>query len=466
MYEFDFKGSKPNSVLHFDGKMITDFFGHKKEHRLAVLVSESQNEQLLGVPEVESECGIDLAEAIYNLLDEWGLLEDIEAFCADTTSTNTGKYKGAIRRLEYMLGRELLYLACRHHMYELGLRAAFKAKFVQSTGVDVPLFAKFKKEWKTIDLTKIQPGIQSKRVKAAFKDSKDELIQFFSEQLKTNFDRADHKELLELALIFLGQNTKAHFRAPGAMHHARWLSKAIYCFKMYIFRDQTQMSKKEKRDLESLCVFIVKFYVKAWMTCHSAIQAPKNDLSFMKAVSEFKKFDREISDAVIKKMLGHLWYLADECIAMALFDENVSLKCKKEMAMKIYEPFDDNIDKRKRVEVKSNEIKWFMQSELADYVTEHTIEFFYRFKIPTDFLKLEPKLWKNNPEYLRAFDALKDMKVVNDCAERGVKLISDFHKSLTSNEEERQFLLQVVSENRKLFPTHTKQTLSTTTKAK
>lgn len=49
----------------------------------------------------------------------------------------------------------------------------------------------------------------------------------------------------------------------------------------------------------------------------------------------------------------------------------------------------------------------------------------------------------------------KNLKVVNDIAERGVKLFEEFNKLLTNDEEEKQLLLQVVEANRKWVPTKT-----------
>lgn len=39
--------------------------------------------------------------------------------------------------------------------------------------------------------------------------------------------------------------------------------------------------------------------------------------------------------------------------------------------------------------------------------------------------------------------------MVNDSAERGVKLIQEYNKIITNNEEEKQYLLQIVEDNRK-----------------
>ena len=64
-------------------------------------------------------------------------------------------------------------------------------------------------------------------------------------------------------------------------------------------------------------------------------------------------------------------------------------------------------------------------------------------------------MWMDNDEYKQGRERVKELHVVNDTAERGVKLFEDFNKLLTYNEEEKQFLLQVVEANRQSVPTQT-----------
>ena len=44
----------------------------------------------------------------------------------------------------------------------------------------------------------------------------------------------------------------------------------------------------------------------------------------------------------------------------------------------------------------------------------------------------------------------------NDTAERGIKMISDYAQTITKDESQRQALLQVVQEHRKLHPGQSK----------
>ena len=54
---------------------------------------------------------------------------------------------------------------------------------------------------------------------------------------------------------------------------------------------------------------------------------------------------------------------------------------------------------------------------------------------------------------------IENIQPVNDSAERGVSLIETFNRTLTKDETQLQFVLQVVSEHRKLFPDAKKSTL-------
>ncbi|KAJ8961828.1 hypothetical protein NQ318_021443 [Aromia moschata] len=59
---------------------------------------------------------------------------------------------------------------------------------------------------------------------------------------------------------------------------------------------------------------------------------------------------------------------------------------------------------------------------------------------------------------------MKNLKVVNDIAERAIKLMSDYNNILT-NDEQRQYILQVVKEYRRIFPTADKASLVTDLRA-
>nr|CAI5865498.1 unnamed protein product [Callosobruchus analis] len=85
---------------------------------------------------------------------------------------------------------------------------------------------------------------------------------------------------------------------------------------------------------------------------------------------------------------------------------------------------------------------------LEQFIQPLSMDFFKRFNINTQFLKKDPLTWKNDDNYNSCLDVVKHLKVVNDSAERGVKLTEDFNNLLTKHENQKQCILQVGSDYR------------------
>jgi hypothetical protein len=61
---------------------------------------------------------------------------------------------------------------------------------------------------------------------------------------------------------------------------------------------------------------------------------------------------------------------------------------------------------------------------------------------------LATKQWATDAAYNEAAMFVHNCKVVNDMAERAVKLITDFAGTITKEEQQRQYLLQTVEKHR------------------
>ena len=195
-----------NGQINFDGKLLTDLGGFGKVNRLAVVVAQEEEIQLLCVTKTDDPTGKTVAEAVKKALEDWGLKDLINACGFDTTSSNTGIHKGSCVLLQEMLQRQLLWLACRHHILELLVKAAYHQVFGDTKAPDVKLFSILKdpSTWNNLDLQSFQlPTIPS-----SFKVDVDVLLSFIDEQLdeenSSSIPRGDYKEFLELAKIFLG----------------------------------------------------------------------------------------------------------------------------------------------------------------------------------------------------------------------------------------------------------------------
>lgn len=144
------------AIVHWDGKILSDFGGHGKVDRLPIIVTGPNFEQLLGVPQIPSGTGLEMSSAIFDTLEKWSLLDKVQGFVFDTTSSNTGRFNGACALLEQRLERDVLHLACRHHIFELILQAAIvESKLHISSGPDIAVFKRFKNAWNGIDTKNI-----------------------------------------------------------------------------------------------------------------------------------------------------------------------------------------------------------------------------------------------------------------------------------------------------------------------
>lgn len=436
-------------VLHWDGKILPEIFGKGSVDRLPVLVSGDGNDKLLGVPKVSCGTAENEANAVYRLLEKWQLLEKIQAMSFDTTSVNTGRLNGVCVGLENRLGRELNWLACRHHVMEIILSKAFTICCGPSNSPDIPLFKRFKACWDAITRQNFS-GLQVTPEVSSFSDT---TIAFLSTQCQQEQARDDYMELIELTLIVLGlAPSTIHWRAPGPVHRARWMAKLIYAMKMYVFRSQQgafRLTKKEEAQIERFVKFGALIYTRAWIAAPLATEAPAGDLQLWVDLGNYQSIDPEISRAARKILENHLWYLSDELVGLALFSDLVTAAEKKKIVQGMTrQPGERKVRGDSSILLKPDVC-------LGDFATTRTADFLCRYNVDNTFLLSAPQQWPEIEQYRSGQARLKMLRVVNDTAERAVKLFEEYNSLLTNDEEEKQLLLQVVEANRKAVPTET-----------
>lgn len=196
------------------------------------------------------------------------------------------------------------------------------------------MFNNLQTRWPSLDKTtfNILPPLKGK-----FKTLKKQALAFLLAVDKSKLIRDDYKEFVELCLILLGQysETSMSFKAPGSMSKARWMARAIYAMKLYLFSDQLNLDRKTIEALEKLCVFIVCIYAKSWLTCRFASEAAVLDIDFLKNIRAFRSIDKPVQEAVQEKFSRHTWYLSAEMIGLSLFSDNVPVAEKRTIVKKI-----------------------------------------------------------------------------------------------------------------------------------
>lgn len=174
--------------------------------------------------------------------------------------------------------------------------------------------------------------LESDYILPLYNDAKRTLIS----HAKCEFIRDDYSEITDLCLKFFGVRTKKGFMVPGPISKSRWMAKAIYELKTYLFRKELDLEEDFGHNLLQLALFISLIYCKNWNRCTKAFDAPVNDLSLIAELETFSQYNEIIGRSVLTSFENHLWYLGEELVVLAIFSERVSYRDKNKMRKKWY----------------------------------------------------------------------------------------------------------------------------------
>ena len=455
-------------ALQWDGKIIKSLqHAVKGSESLAVLLTGTDGKEVMlsisevdGQPNAENE-----ANHILSVLKEYNVrLSHIAALVFDTTSLNTGSKTGIVVRLEAEFGRHLLQLGCRHHIYELICGASCEVVYGSGTGPTEPLFKKLIDNWGNLELTNYS-SIELPRNLRGLSSLVKQVVLFLEKWLKNSSKmslRHDYLELASISLLFLGGNFSASqkpftFKMPGAIHRARWMSKAIYTLKIALFRKQLGEIYGEKlKDIFRLAIFISVFYTKSWLTCTNAADAAFNDLELLKTLinteeaitknpkswpSEFLPLIKEAR----MKLVKHLWYLSERLVPFAFFSDHVTDIDKKNMRDALLE-FSPSTNTHQLMP----DSRCFGVKLLKDFIGSDSWTMFKLLGIDSSFLYTPVSEWYKSDAYLHGKNVLSNLPVVNDAAERALGMATDRNtKKAPKSKEKKQASFKVVNHMRK-----------------
>ena len=384
---------EPNVPLtvHWDGKFILNLLNDVDAERLPIIVSGGGKSKLLAVPKLESGTGENIAKAVIEALDDWGLRNRVRAMCFDTTISNTGEKKGACTIIENELGSKLLRTACRHHILEIIISSVFdKCHNISASGPDILIFKRLKNEWNSFDKNNfetIQVDIPNRIG----------IIQICLQHLEKKHSRADYQELLSLTVIYLGGTSCKNykFNKPGALHRARWMARVIYALKICLFHKQMKLTKSEINGMQRFVLYAIQCYVIEWFLAPTASAAPATDFSLLKKLQIYN--DKEISEVACKALSRHLWYLNEELIGLSFFDERLSHETKRDMVNSLKRQGSTNPSTRLTIDVTDLSLQ---EKKLSFFITSTTRNFFTKLEIPMGFLNEDPADWSNNDDYI------------------------------------------------------------------
>jgi hypothetical protein len=269
----------------------------------------------------------------------------------------------------------------------------------------------------------------------------DKLKAFIAEQLQLSHPRDDYQEFLQLAASLVGLDSSATLRKPGALHRARWMAKAIYSMKIELVFDGNEsvikLTARELQGIQRFNRFVVNVYLQSWFTSRVVVDAPYNDILLIQRLDDYN--DVALKNVGLKMMLRHSWYLTEELATLSLFSQHLSCEEKKQLVLAIKD--DRGLHLVKSLQTLPHTLHELLISR----------SFFKTTAIDDSFLNIPVEEWPESESYKIAFKLISNLACVNDVAERGVALIQNFNATITKDEEQKQYLMQVIEKHRHDF---------------
>nr|XP_047136685.1 uncharacterized protein LOC124813539 [Hydra vulgaris] len=427
-------------TIHFDGKIVNELTARKqlRKDKIAVLVRIDGKTELLGIPPIESSSGDNQKQAIFELMEFFGLEDKVQCLCFDTTSANTGVWQGTCMRLVCQIQRPLLLIACRHHVIEPHITHFWKiCPSSKTSGPENKLFELLKKNWNCIDtetkelkriLIPLGTWIYTQKLVAIEFCNNVINLKIFK---KDGNIRKEYQELAELTLMELSSN-RFKFHLPDQFTIQDSWEKVLYYLKLYLLMNEiSNLTDKEKEEITGMVLFISLFYTEWFLMSELSSLAPGQDVKAYWQMKRFEEWNLLGSQAVASSILRHTWYLDPTLVVFALADE----KCmeRSDMAKKLYSLSrfpNENFPLERQIMdqfvLKSLNFRKHEPPSLAPLITDKLwliFDMFRHGKAETQWMKTPPEFWKFNDFYLEFKATVIGLDVVNDFSVRAVKLV-------------------------------------------
>ncbi len=156
--------------------------------------------------------------------------------------------------------------------------------------------------------------------------------------IEGTFQRGDHREFLELTVVYLGgvvMRPRSNGRPPaigfkmqkpGSTNQTRSMGIALHEMKigMMMMDRQYQQTALERRQSKALCEYLSLIYAPYFLQAQCAVSAPRLDLKLWLDLEEYKalfargSMEARMIDAAILSLSRHTWYLTEELVIFAL----------------------------------------------------------------------------------------------------------------------------------------------------
>lgn len=99
--------------------------------------------------------------------------------------------------------------------------------------------------------------------KKVFNGQRAETLTFLRKAVGVNMFKDDYKELLELSIFVMDDSYfDISFKKPGCISNARFMAKALYAIKAFIFQEEMGLTSEEIDKRKKLTIFISHIYTQ------------------------------------------------------------------------------------------------------------------------------------------------------------------------------------------------------------
>ena len=453
------KEERSKIFLHFDTKQIKQDIGGEVKivERLVIAVSSpvAERDQLLTAFPLEAGTGEAMAEAVYDILVSLDLHEYVMGIVADTTATNFGQYRGAIVVLQDFLGYPVLVIPCLHHVEELPPKHVMRlVSGRRTTGPGESIFLLYQSNF-----NEIRPFITNNLVLKTFNwddhqwlengdphpmgELGKKVVEWGEGALRRDiFSRGDYKYSLKLLLRFLGV-LLAGFKIerPKDVSPARFLQIGIFYLELAMLLNIPLVYKlfrgQEREEILWMAKFSALYYLPWMLRAKFPAKAPTIQIDAIYELRKLKKVAPAIAECALEVRLRHMELVSEENVMLAIADQSLASEEKEEMGKKLLENRDSWVPGMMvlapvtvQQDLSTREDYWRngRLPKLANFVGPRSfllLDHLHWTQEDIDVFQQPFDDWEQNDKYRELCSVIRGMQVVNDTAERLIKLVKD-----------------------------------------
>ena len=148
----------------------------------------------------------------------------------------------------------------------------------------------------------------------------------------------------------------------------------------------------------------------------------------------------------------HLWYLSEELVPLSLCDNYTSDVEKAAIVTMMLRAGRPQHFQQQKTVMKEHLLNNRMRDEvkLHEFAGELSWLVFERLDVEIDWMQLPPPDWMDSPAFVRFKNLVDSLEVVNDCAERSIKDVTEF-VNYSKDADSRDRVMMVVNHHRQLL---------------